>query len=102
MIQAKELTVPAVMNALKAGHFYGTTGPLIHQIESRNNQEIIVHCSPAESVIFYSDSPWSPGRSVIKHDMTDCNYFVQKNEHFIRVEVRDSTGRKAWSAPIKV
>ena len=102
MIQAKELTVPAVMNALKAGHFYGTTGPLIHQIENRNNQEIIVHCSPAESVIFYSDSPWSPGRSVIKHDMTDCNYFVQKNEHFIRVEVRDSTGRKAWSAPIKV
>ena len=90
------------MNALKAGHFYGTTGPLIHQIENRNNQEIIVHCSPAESVIFYSDSPWSPGRSVIKHDMTDCNYFVQKNEHFIRVEVRDSTGRKAWSAPIKV
>ena len=102
MIQAKELTVPAVMNALKAGHFYGTTGPLIHQIENRNNQEIIVHCSPAESVIFYSNSPWAPGRSVIKHDITECNYFVQKNERFIRVEVRDSAGKKAWSAPFKV
>ena len=102
MVQAEELSFPAVMNALKGGHFYGTTGPLIHQIENRNNQEIIVHCSPAESVIFYSNSPWAPGRSVIKHDITECNYFVQKNERFIRVEVRDSAGKKAWSAPFKV
>ena len=102
MVQAEELSFPAVMNALKGGRFYGTTGPLIHQIENRNNQEIIVHCSPAESVIFYSNSPWAPGRSVIKHDITKCNYFVQKNERFIRVEVRDSAGKKAWSAPFKV
>lgn len=102
MVQAEELSFPAVMNALKGGRFYGTTGPLIHQIENRNNQEIIVHCSPAESVIFYSNSPWAPGRSVIKHDITECNYFVQKNERFIRVEVRDSAGKKAWSAPFKV
>ncbi len=102
MVQAEELTIPAVMNALKTGRFYGTTGPLIHQIENRNNQEIIVHCSPAESVIFYSNSPWAPGRSVIKHDLTECNYFVQKNERFIRIEVRDSAGKKAWSAPFKV
>ena len=102
MVQAEELSFPAIMNALKGGRFYGTTGPLIHQIENRNNQEIIVHCSPAESVIFYSNSPWAPGRSVIKHDITECNYFVQKNERFIRVEVRDSAGKKAWSAPFKV
>ena len=102
MVQAEELSFPAVMNALKGGRFYGTTGPLIHQIENRNNQEIIVHCSPVESVIFYSNSPWAPGRSVIKHDITECNYFVQKNERFIRVEVRDSAGKKAWSAPFKV
>ena len=102
MIQAEELTISAVMNALKAGCFYGTTGPLIHQIENRNNQEIIVHCSPAESVIFYSDAPWASGRSVIKPGITECNYFVQKNEHFIRAEIRDSAGKKAWSSPIKV
>ena len=102
MIQAEELSVPAVMNALKAGRFYGTTGPLIYQIENRNNQEIIVHCSPAESVIFYSNNPWASGRSVIGHDIMECTYFVQKNERFIRVEVRDSAGKKAWSGPIKV
>ena len=102
MVQAKEKSIPAVMDALKSGRFYATTGPQIYQIENKNSQEIIVHCSPAESVIFYSDCPWAEGRAVIKPGMTECNYFVQKNDHFIRVEVRDSSGCKAWSAPMRV
>ena len=102
MVQADGLTVPSVMSALRSGRFYATTGPEIHQIENRNNQELIVHCSPAESVIFYSDSPWASGRVVIRSGMTECAYLVQKNDHFVRVEVRDAAGRKAWSAPIRV
>ena len=102
MVQAEEKSIPAVMEALKAGRFYATTGPQIYQIENKNSQEIIVHCSPAESIIFYSDCPWAAGRAVIKPGMTGCNYFVQKNDHFVRIEVRDAAGRKAWSAPMKV
>ena len=102
MVQAEKKTVPAVMEALRLGHFYATTGPQIYQIENKNNQEIIVHCSPAESIIFYSDSPWVAGRTVIRSGMTECNYFIQKNDHFVRIEVRDAAGRKAWSSPMKV
>ena len=102
MVQAEEKTVPAVMEALRLGRFYATTGPQIYQIENKNNQEIIVHCSPAESIIFYSDSPWVAGRTVIRSGMTECNYFIQKNDHFVRIEVRDAAGRKAWSSPMKV
>lgn len=102
MVQAEEKTVPAVMEALRLGRFYATTGPQIYQIENKNNQEIIVHCSPAESIIFYSDSPWAAGRTVIRSGMTECNYFIQKNDHFVRIEVRDAAGRKAWSSPMKV
>ena len=102
MVQADELTGPAVMDALKNGRFYATTGPKIFQIENRNNQEITVSCSPAESVIFYSDCPWANGRAVIRSGITECSYIVQKHDHFVRIEVRDDAGRKAWSSPIKV
>ena len=102
MVQAEKKTVPAVMEALRLGRFYATTGPQIYQIENKNNQEIIVHCSPAESIIFYSDSPWAAGRTVIRSGITECNYFIQKNDHFVRIEVRDAAGRKAWSSPMKV
>lgn len=102
MVQAEEKTVPAVMEALRLGRFYATTGPQIYQIENKNNQEIVVHCSPAESIIFYSDCPWAAGRAIIRSGMTECNYFIQKKDHFVRIEVRDAAGRKAWSSPIKV
>ncbi len=102
MVQSEDLSVSSVMEALKAGRFYGTTGPQIFQIENRNNQEIIVTCSPASAVIFYSDCPWAAGRAVIGTGITEANYFIQKNDHFVRVEVRDETGRKAWSSPIGI
>ncbi len=102
MVQAEELTRESVMAALAAGRLYATTGPQIHQIEVRDQQEIIIRCSPAESVIFYSDSPWVSGRSVIRPGLTECSYTIQKNDHFVRVEVRDANGRKAWSSPIRV
>ncbi len=102
MVQAEDLTAESVKAALSAGRLYATTGPRIHQIEIHNQQEIIVHCSPAESVIFYSDTPWVAGRSVIKPGLTEARYLIQKNDHFVRIEVRDKDGRKAWSSPINV
>lgn len=101
MVQAKDKTVPSVMKALRAGRFYGTTGPRILQISKRSGQ-ITVHCSPAEYVIFYSDSPYVGQRVSAGHDITECSYSIQKSDHFVRVEVRDSDGRKAWSPPMGV
>ncbi len=100
MVQAEDLSVASVMSALKAGRFYATTGPKIFQVENRDNREIVVRCSPAESVIFYSDSPWAAGRTVIRHDITECSYTVQSYDCFVRIEVRDAAGRKAWSPPV--
>ena len=102
MVQAEELTAASVMEALRAGRFYATTGPGIRQIEIVDGREIIVRCSPAESVIFYSDSPWASGRAVINSGMTECAYIIQPNDHFVRIEIRDLAGRKAWSSPMKV
>ena len=101
MIQAEERNTPAVMDALRAGRFYATTGPEIHQIEYRD-REIVVACSPAESVVFYSNLPWSKGRVVTGHSITQCSYSVQNRDEFVRVEIRDAKGRRAWSSPIKL
>jgi hypothetical protein len=101
MVQADALSEEAVMAALRAGRFYATTDPEIRQIEVLNG-EVAVHCSPAECVIFYTDSPWADGRTVISHGLTECRYHIQRNDHFVRIEVRDSAGRKAWSSPVRI
>ena len=102
MVQPEECSVESVMEALRKGRFYATTGPQIQQIEYKKNGEIIVRCSPADTIIFYSDSPWSNGRVVIRENMTECSYNVQELDHYVRIEVRDKAGRRAWSSPVKV
>lgn len=34
--------------------------------------------------------------------MTECRYTVQELDHYVRIEIRDRAGRKAWSSPVKV
>ncbi len=102
MVQAEELSVPAVMDALRSVRFYATTGPQIRRIEYDRGREVRVRCTPASAVVFYSDCPWAAGRVVTGEGITEAAYLVQKNDSFVRVEIRGEDGRKAWSAPISV
>ena len=102
MVQAEELTMASVMDSLREGRFYATTGPRIRQIEILDGREIVVRCSPAESIIFYSDSPWANERVLMEHGITEGRYRIQPNDHFVRIEIRDSSGKKAWSSPVRI
>ena len=99
MVQAAHCTRDEIMDALRNGRFYATLGPEIYQIE-KDGPKIRVKCSPAEAVIFYSNMPWADRRSVIGHQMTEALYWVQNGERYVRIEIRDKDGRKAWSGPI--
>ncbi|MDO5435957.1 MAG: hypothetical protein Q4G19_06270 [Clostridia bacterium] len=101
MVQADSLTRDAVLQALKDGRFYATLGPEIRQIEVTDTA-ISVSCSEADTIIFYSNMAWVRGRSRTGHGMTDSVYEIQPGDRFVRVEIRDAQGRKAWSAPIPV
>ncbi|MCQ2457706.1 MAG: hypothetical protein MJ142_03115 [Clostridia bacterium] len=101
VVQAESLTLTAVLQALKSGRFYATLGPEIRQIEVTDTA-ITVSCSEADTIIFYSNLAWVKGRSRTGHGMTSSVYDIQPGERFVRVEIRDTQGRKAWSAPIPV
>ena len=52
-VRAAEKTQEAVLDALRTGAFYGSTGPTIHGVEVTDD-EVIVRCSPAAAVTLYS------------------------------------------------
>src|SRR2546430_12516449 len=52
-VRAKEKTQEAVLDALRTGMFYGSTGPEIRDIEVSEG-DVVVRCSPARSVTLYS------------------------------------------------
>lgn len=104
MIGAKELSYPAVMEALQKGHFYSTIspdgrseGPRIEEI-SLEDGKLLVRCSPADKIFvktmgrFCHRAAAMPGTTIDRAEFT-----LTGKEGYIRVCVQDAQGRHADS-----
>ena len=104
----------SILDALRAGRFYGSTGPLIHDVEATDG-EVVVRCSPARSVALMtgktSGTAVNAGRLGYRHgaDILDVSpeggilaarLDLPETAPFARVEVTDTAGRRAWTNPV--
>ena len=88
----------ALLAALKAGHFYASTGPEIHDVQV-NGGKVTVRCSPAERVFVTGSN--RQGRRVSGDGLTDAEIDVSAlDSPYLRVTVRDALGKRAWTNPI--
>jgi hypothetical protein len=101
MVQAEALTVTDILSALKAGRFYATQGPEIYSI-THEDDRITVDCSPVSRITFCSNLCWVDGRCRSGEGLTGETYRIQPGDRFVRVQLTDAGGRKAWSSPIVV
>jgi hypothetical protein len=114
MVRAAERTQPAVLDALRTGMFYGSTGPEIHDVE-QDDGHVVVRCSPAQSVTLVSSrhrgARANAGRlgypnatTILERDaaglITTCRLEKPPLAAYGRVEVADTGGRKAWTNPL--
>ncbi len=101
MVQAAEATQPALLEALAAGRFYASQGPRFTQV-SLTDGVCRVECSPVDTIMFYTNLPWAPNRCVSGSGLTEAAYTAQGADTFLRVEIVDAQGRRAWSSPIRI
>ncbi len=100
MVKAEANDPEALLEALKAGHFYSSQGPEIHGIEIEGNQ-LYITCSAVESAFIQGHGP-----GVVRHHgqaMTRIEMPLGrvKDSSWIRVTIRDRAGKSAWSNPIR-
>lgn len=97
-VRAATLTPEALLEALKAGHYYSSTGPALHDIRL-DGTSLTVRCSPARKVLVTGSSPGAQG--VSGEGLTECTVPVAMflGGH-CRVTVEDQAGGRAWSNPI--
>ena len=114
MVRAAARTPAAVVEALRRGHAYGSTGPVIHAVE-RVPGGLEVACSPAAAVALAS-GPWDGGR--VSADPAKAAYRARVLERdeagrivrahldepefcaWGRIEVDGADGTRAWTGPI--
>lgn len=100
-LSAYNLDRENVMDALKSGRFYASQGPEIFEF-SREGKQVHLACSPAAQVIFYSNQPWVTGRTRRGDAITENTYEILENDTFVRAEITDAQGHKAWTPAIPV
>lgn len=100
MLKAEELTREGIVAALKKGDFYASQGPLFESVTLEGG-DVKVKCSKVETVVFYSNTVWCEDR-VITGGVTGAEYHVKPTDRYLRVELIDSEGRRAWCSPFAV
>lgn len=98
MVKAEANEPEALLAALKAGHFYASQGPEIHDVIVRDDH-VEVACSAAETVIVQGAG--TAAVNVHGPSMTRATVGIGRLRHspFLRVTVVDAAGRRAWANP---
>ena len=114
MVRAAERSQEAVLDALRRGSFYGSTGPAIESVEV-DGDAIEVRCSPAQSVTLVSSRHrgaranagrlgYPNGSRILARDADGLITAVRLEKPplapFGRVVVSDTRARRAWTNPL--
>jgi len=101
MVKAPQLTQSAILAAMRAGRFYATQGPEIRSITMARGVARI-DCSPVREVVWHGQGPSGFRFTGTKESPLQSSEFAPKPDStcYLRVEIIDEQGRKAWSNPI--
>ena len=106
-VRAESLEPESLLAALKAGHYYSTQGPRIHEL-SISGDELTVACSPVDTISVMGGT--SRTASQLGHAITRATIDLKKlvrswlpeqaRSPWLRVALIDGGGRRAWTNPI--
>jgi hypothetical protein len=109
-----ERTAESVLEALREGWFYGSTGPVLREVSVQDGK-VVVRCSPARSVTLLCGRTsgtavhagrlgYRYGADVVETSAENWILAAQLDlpptAPFARLEVVDPSGRRAWTNPL--
>jgi hypothetical protein len=105
-VNAPLLAEEPILDALRKGRFYASTGPYIHEVEATETV-IRVRCSPAERIEFITGSGDGIAFVPLMRKLLDGAVFrlvedgvPRRTGGYVRIEIHGSEGSRAWTNPI--
>ncbi len=97
VVKSADRSAEAIVEAMKAGSFYTSTGPSIYEFYVENG-EVHIKCSPC--VRIYINGDFRQYQRKLGKYVTEAVFKLKGTEKFIRCEVMDQAGHSAYSNPI--
>ena len=99
-VHTESLHPDALLAALKAGHYYSSTGPRIDAVTVSDGR-VTVNCSPVTTILVTGGVP---GKQISIGNLTSATLdlgFLCRSP-YLRVTVIDHNGDRAWTNPVWV
>ena len=101
MVKAADNSEESILEALRRGSYYSSSGPTIHGVEVAGG-EIRVRCSPAGKIAFVTVPCLGVCYKAEEGGLTEASYTPGPGEHYVRVQVTGEDGGRAWTNPVYV
>ncbi len=101
MVRADTLTASAILDALRRGDFYGSTGVTLRDYQVEDG-EIRIDVLPSSDRRYRTEFIGSGGRVLSAVDGVTARYRISSSDGYVRARVTDSSGRRAWTQPVRV
>lgn len=98
MIKATSLDDKSILEAIRSGNFYSSRGPVIHDFYIEDGIAV-VRCSPACRITFVTYEVLGCSQ-IFDKPVEEFTFKFNPDIDYIRVEIEDAEGMKAWSNPI--
>ena len=102
MVKAADLTRASIMNAIRKGRSYASTGPEIRSLKIKRGVAHIT-CSPVREIVWLPRGPRGERIASKGKPLTTAEFSAKRFRNpgdYLRVEITDAKGRKAWSNPV--
>lgn len=98
MVQAESLDPEALLDSMKAGRYYSSTGPEIHDLRIEGG-EVYIECDPASVISVQGRG--SRSAKEMGEGLTSARFSTRKfDESYMRLTVTREDGKRAWTNPI--
>ncbi|MBI4219714.1 MAG: PHP domain-containing protein [Chloroflexi bacterium] len=101
MVEAKDCSIPEVMQSLSQGNFYSSTGVVLSELRT-SGQEIVVEIEPRLDERFTVVFTGARGRELWRADGNEAHYRPGRFDQYVRATVYSSRGARAWVQPVWV
>lgn len=100
-VRAAELTAAAIIDGLKKGEFYASTGVELSDYQA-NNKQVVITIKEERSSKYRVQFIGSGGRVLSEAVASPATYTIKGNEGYVRAKIFESNGKMAWTQPVMV
>jgi hypothetical protein len=103
MVNIQELSREAIINAIRRGNFYSSTGPRYKSITIEQGNRIVIETSPViHARLTGQRGMYKYKGAANREPLTKTTFRLPDDWYFARLEIEDADGKIAWSNPLLI